>query len=1084
MLKTAFIEPAIVFLLLGAMSFAQQNSPQFVSLSPKKTKVDFENRVSENDTLNYFYFDNLYNGGGVAAGDINNDGLADLYFISNLGTDQLYLNMGNMKFKNITHKAFASQDNSGWHSAVSMADVNADGWLDIYVCRHGLGQSAHVNFPNLLYINNRDNTFTERAHEFGVDDSGRSIDADFVDVDQDGDLDLFVTNHRENTCIMDQFKHVPYQEQLHSNRLYRNDGDKFTEVTKASGVLSFGFCLAASTGDLNSDGWPDIYVTSDYGLPDFLFINQQNGRFKSEARDRLRHTSHYSMGVDIADFNNDLLADICVLDMSNKDYAKSKTNMGSMSVGTFWDNVAKGYNYQYMYNTLQLNLGSGYFSEIAHLSGIASTDWSWSPLLVDFDQDGLKDLFATNGYYRDVRDQDFTQVLKAYMATNPERFDCMKMLELIPQTREVNYAFRNQGDLTFEDVSTSWGFTVGSNSQGAAVADLDNDGDLDLVLNNLNEPAQIWENKLEQKRYLKIILKGPQNNPFAYGTKVIIHTDRGSQVQELNPSRGYASSSEPVLIFGLGDAEKVNSIEIIWDYRHQTTLPETEINSTIKVQYEEEKLEIATPLYGFKNPDRTFCKLTEKPFDDFEKEVLLPQKMSELGPFLSKGVITIPGKPKSRDVNCLFVGGSRDQAARIYLQSEGDKFEIFPQLAFEQDGAYEDAGSLFFDADNDGDQDLYVVSGGNEYEAYSEMYQDRFYRNTGNGVFVRDSAAVPIINSSGQRVIAADIDNDGDEDLAVLGRQVPGFYLLKPESYLLINENGKFVNQTQQLIPDLQFAGMITDGIFTDFDQDGDPDLMVVGEWMKPTLFENNGGKFAAADMITGCDELYGWWNCVVPLDINNDGKDEYLLGNTGLNNKFHPSVGFPFTARLDDVDKNGTYDLILSKYFGGVLHPVRGRGCLSDQVPSVKERFGTYDEFAHTPFDQLFSFTTSPEQVTEFANGILIREGDKLVFRKFDNFGQIGCINRFLPADLNQDRYMDFIAFGNKYETEIETPRYDANPGLAFVNQGGTGAFHVFPLEQNGPYVNRNAKDAVQIGSSIFVANSSESVDRLEINW
>lgn len=1086
-----FVSKLTPFLIAFGFTFslsAQESEPLFKLLDPKKTKVNFQNTLIENDTLNYFYYDNLYNGAGVSLGDINNDGLPDIYFVSNQGADQLYLNLGKMKFKNITSKAFANQDQSGWHTAVSFADVNADGWLDIYVCKHGIGQTNKVNYQNLLYINNRDNSFSERAKEFGINDPGRSIDADFFDYDQDGDLDLLVTNHRENLSVIEIYNRKPYIEQFHSNRLYRNDGDAFTDVTKSAGVLSFGYCLAASVSDLNNDGWPDIYIASDYSLPDFLFMNQRNGKFKNESKERLRHTSHYSMGIDMADFNNDLFSDICVPDMSNKDYVKSKTNMGSMSVGTFWDNVAKGYNYQYMYNTLQLNLGSGYFSEIAHMAGIASTDWSWSPLLADFDQDGLKDLFISNGYYRDVRDQDFTKKMKDYFATKPAQLNIDSLINLIPQSKEVNFIFKNSGDLTFEDKSSDWGFTTGSVSQGAAYADLDNDGDLDLVINNLNEPAQIYENTLAKKSYIKFKLTGSDTNPFAYGTKIIVHTNKGDQMQELNPSRGYASSSDLILCFGLGDAETISSVEIFWNWKEMTTLQDIQPNTLVAVDYKTSRIETTSPLYLLPPTSEQFLKLKEIPFDDFSQEVLLPHKMSELGPFMAAGRINGYATPDILHIDLhdaledLFVGGTRGRVARLFEQTDSG-FIMTKQPDIEKDSAYEDGGSVFFDADNDGDHDLYVVSGGNEYAAYSVMYQDRLYLNDGKGNFTRSLDALPKMNSSGQCVLASDIEKDGDMDLLVFGRQVPGHYPLKPESYILLN-NGKgiFSNQTNELAPDLRFSGMITDAVLTDFDQDLDDDFIVVGEWMKPLCFENQNGKFVLTEKILSCESLYGWWNTIQVLDINNDGREEYLLGNTGLNNKFHPTPTMPLSAHLEDVDKNGRQDLVLTKYFGGVLHPVRGRGCLSDQIPSVKERFETYDEFAKTPFDQLFNFTTQPEKATEFANGILVWENDQLVFHAFPNFGQMGCINKFICLDLNGDEFLDFIAFGNKYETEIETPRYDANPGLAFINKAGSGDFDIYPLEQNGTYINRNAKDAVMIGNSIFVSNSGESVDRLEV--
>ncbi|MBK9193343.1 MAG: VCBS repeat-containing protein [Crocinitomicaceae bacterium] len=705
--------------------------------------------------------------------------------------------------------------------------------------------------------------------------------------------------------------------------------------------------------------------------------------------------------------------------MSNKDYAKSKTNMGSMNIPTFWDNVAKGYNYQYMYNTLQLNLGSGYFSEIGHMAGIASTDWSWAPLLIDFDQDGLKDLFATNGYFRDVRDQDFTKILKEYMATKPEKFDCMKMLSMIPQTKEVNYFFKNAGGLEFRDNTTNWGINGGTNSHGAVAGDLDLDGDIDLVINNLNEPAQILQNNLatESKNYLKVKLTGPDSNPFAYGAKVIVRfgDNYPSITQELYPSRGYASSSEPLLLFGVFPNLKIESVEVIWNSREISYINQNiPHNGTLEVKYTDVKKDNNSPLYLPPAESKNLFKMKEEPFDDYATEVLLPHKMSELGPFFSKGDIVGDG------LEDFYAGGSRNRKGRLYMQTN-EEFILTHQPAIDKDSMYEDAGSVFFDADNDGDQDLYVVSGGNEYKTNTAYYQDRLYINDGKGNFTRNFSALPEILSSGQKVLAHDIDADGDQDIIRFGRQVPGFYLLKPESYVLINDKGKFENKTKELAPELQFAGMITDAVLTDWDKDNDKDMIVVGEWMKPLYFNNNNSIFSISEEINYCERLYGWWNTIEETDINNDGISEYLLGNAGRNNKFHPTPEFPLSASLEDLDKNGTFDLILTKYFNGVLHPVRGRGCLSDQIPSVKERFKTYDEFAKTPLDQLFNFTTDPQNASEFSNGFLFLSEEKLSFAPFIPMGQIGCINKFIQKDLNQDGFMDFIALGNKYEAELK---------------------------------------------------------------
>ena len=1070
--RFGFILPFLVFVMYCSKSTAQL----FNTILPQKSKVDFVNQIIENDTFNYFFYDNIYNGAGVAVGDINNDGLPDIYFVSNQGDDQLYLNLGKLKFKNITKTALGNQNNSGWNTAVSFADINNDGWLDIYVCRHGLGQHNKVAYRNLAFINNKNKTFTERAAEFGIDDPGRSMDADFFDFDQDGDLDLFVSNHRENPSIMDQFNKIAYLEQFHSNRLYRNDNGRYTDVTKLSGVLSFGYCLSTSIADINNDGWPDIYVTSDFNLPDFLFINQQNGEFKNEAKERLRHTSHYSMGIDIADFNNDGFQDVCVLDMSNRDYVKSKTNMASMSMASFWDNVAKGFNYQYMYNTLQLNHGNGYFSEIAHMAGIASTDWSWAPLFVDFDQDGYKDIFATNGYFKDVRDKDFTVLLKNYMSSHPEKFDVQKMLALIPQSKEINYVFKNNSDLTFANSSAEWGLTTATNSNGAAYADLDNDGDVDVVINNLNEPATILENTINNKNYIKIKLKGSEKNHFAYGAKITAYTNKGNFVAELNPSRGYASSSDLPLIVGLGKADTIFNLSVQWNSKEMSNYTDIEFNQTFLADYTSSKKEIAPATYFLKQENKVFTKVKENEFDDFKREVLLPHKMSQLGPFLASGLID--GETDTEQD--LFIGGAKGERTKIYRQVKGE-FILTEQPGLAADSMYEDAGATFFDFDQDGFQDLYIVSGGNEADQKSKFYQHRLYLNNRKGVFLQTNNILPEIKISGQGVYQNDVDSDGDIDLFVPGRQVPGLYSEKPKSIWLKNENGKFIDAIDFLAPELKNFGMITDAVFTDFDKDGDDDLIVVGEWMSPSFFENKNGIYTQVDAVENSVALFGWWNCIEPLEEDKNGNMIYLLGNLGLNNKFHPSAEYPLMVQLSDFDKNGKQDLVLSKYFAGVKHPVRGRECLSEQIPSIAQRFSTYNDFANSPYEVIFGNENKFEKVTTFASGILVKVNSVYQFIPFDNLGQIGCINAFIVLDANGDDKKDFIAFGNKYEAEIETPRYDANPGLMFMSRTNN-KFDIYMLESFAPYVNKNAKDALLIGTSIFVANSDESIDRIKL--
>lgn len=1069
------------FLAAGILFGQDSVEEPLMKLVPSaQSKVTFSNDIEESQTLNYFTEDNLYNGAGVAVGDLNNDGLADIYFVSNQGEDQIYLNKGNLKFKNITGKALGQQETRGWKTGVLMADFNNDGWLDIYVTRYGLADTPMNERTNLLYINNQNLTFTEKAIELGLGDPGRSIHAVPLDYDQDGDLDLFVVNHWKNASVMDQYKKSFIQEKPYSNKLYRNENGQFKDITSfQNGTETHGYCLGAAVTDVNNDGWPDIYITNDYNLPDFLLINRKDGTFENEMRTRIRHTSHYSMGVDAADFTNDGHADIVVLDMSNKEYKKSKTNMGGMSIDHFWHNVAKGYPHQYMYNTLFLNHGAGYYSEIAHMAGVASSDWSWAPLLVDLDGDGYKDLIATNGYFRDVRDRDFTEKLKAYLASEPPSFDIELMTSLIPQSRDVNYFYRNKGDLTFKDVSKEWGFTEGSISHGAAYADLDNDGDLDLVINNLNEPAQIYENRSAHINYLNIRLKGPALNPKAVGAKVVLRCGTDQFVQELYPARGYASSCDYQLSFGLGDYERVDFVEVFWNSQDKTELTLVDANQTLVIDYRKSLVIPAFQLAQTYEREDLFAPVNEAGFDDFKRELLIPNKMSGLGPFMSKGDVNGDGKDD------LYLGGGHTTPGLLFI-ADDDGLILTLQPDLTRDAAYEDGESVFFDADGDGDLDLYVVSGSNEFPAGDSLYQDRLYLNNGEGLMQRNYQNLPQIGSSGQCVKSVDIDSDGDMDLIVGGRQVPGRYPSNPESVLLINEQGKFTDQIDQLAPGLKTIGMITDIDFGDFNGDGVTDMIIVGEWMRPQfwiwngeIFEDQSSAYLDQD---GTDFLYGWWNCLEIADMNNDGVDEILLGNLGLNNKFHPGPDHPLKIYLEDFDDNGQYDIVMSKEVHGIELPVRGRECLSQQMPVIANNFQTYNDFANATFSEIFKVPEDYHFVTDFRSGMLIKTEGYYRFQAFPNLAQIGPINEIIPIDLNGDEYIDFVVVGNKYEAEIETPRYDGNPGLVLMNNKD-GAFRVYPLEMNGSFSNKNAKDALIIGNQLLISNSFQAVFRARVS-
>lgn len=1074
------------------------NRPLFTQLNAKATGITFNNVVTDEKAHNILLYANYYGGAGVGVGDFDKDGLPDLYFAGNLVNDRLYHNLGDFKFEDIS--ASSGLENTGsWSSGVIVEDVNGDGWDDIYVTCELYDDQPALR-ANKLYINQGDLTFRNEATQWGVADTARTRHATFLDYDKDGDLDLFVLNQPPNPGSYSSFKDADLSKKEYTSRLYENAGTEFLDVTAKAGVLKSGFPNSVVATDLDQDGYTDLYIANDFEAPDFLYHNNGDGTFTDILKTSTGHTSFYSMGVDVADINNDGWEDLMVLDMVAEDNFRLKANMSGMDPGNFWKVVRNGGHYQYMFNTMLLNRGQNTFGDIAQYAGIAATDWSWSNLFADLDNDGLKDLYVTNGLVRDIRNTDAQKKFSKHMVEASLQFieqhpdssdvsmldiiDLEESLKIIPSEKLTNYAYRNAGEAAFEKVTDHWGLNQKSFSNGSAYADLNNDGHLDLIVSNINEEAFIFRNEgasVNNNHFLRIKLEDPEATTL--GTKVKIEVNGNKQYVTTTSVRGMYSTSEQIVHFGLEKAKSVDKIEITWPDGTLTSLSDVPADQLLTVgkSNTSEKNSTTNPtLFHVQNDSKGLeFKHQENYFDDYRFQVLLPHELSHFGPAMAVADVNGDG------LEDLFFGGASGQTGSLLLQSSKGTFRKAPQQPWQQQSIMEDVDAVFFDADQDGDQDLYVGSGGNEFDANHFFYSDRLYINDGLGRFTHVDDRLPELHISTGVVLPFDYDADGDLDLFIGERFIPRDYPAPGSGFLLENENGQFKEVSEELAPDFSKLGLITDAITSDLNQDGNIDLLITGEWMTPKVFLNQDNGFVDHTAAYGLDSLHGWWFSIQKADFDQDGDDDFILGNLGTNYKYQASKNEPFEVYYNDFDGNGSKDIVLSYYNFGKQYPVRGKSCSTQQVPDLSNKFDTYELFAASGLNEIYE----PEKLqgglhliaSHFESVIIQNKGNKLEVNALPASAQWAPIMDMTIDDFNEDGHLDVVYGGNLYVSEIETSRADAGIGGLLIGDG-KGNFKSVPADESGIYVAKDIREIEQVsvdGSNllVFATNDGELV-------
>ncbi len=1105
----------------------------FVSLPASETGIDFMNNVSNNDTMNIFNYRNFYNGAGVAIGDINNDGLPDIYAISNQGKNKLYLNKGNMKFEDITEKAGVGGTKI-WSTGATMADVNGDGWLDIYVCNSGEGGDR----SNELFINNGGNpplpsasphtgglrgvTFTDRAAEYGLDDKGYSTHAAFFDYDRDGDLDMFLLENSSFPVSKINNQNIRnVRDPLAGQKLFRNDrvvnGHQslvvdstnqklktqnsklktvFTDVSESAGIFGslIGFGLGITIGDVNNDNWPDIYISNDFFERDYLYINQKDGRFVDESKNYLAHESLSSMGADVADINNDGNLDIFVTDMLPGNDKRLKTTTSFEDYNVQKIKLQNDFYYQYNHNALQLNNGDNSFSEIACLSGMQATDWSWGALIFDMDNDGQKDVFVANGIYKNVTDQDFVQLLNDEETMRPystgeKRFSYRDFVDLMEAVPVSNYAFKNNGNLDFSNKAKDWGFDRATFTNGSAYGDLDNDGDLDLVANNFNDHLEIFKNQSVEKNktnFLRVKLKGNSPNTQGIGARVRVWAGGAMQVLEQMPNRGFESSSDEVMVFGLGQITKIDSLSVLWNNDKIQVLKNPKINSTLTLQqtnatqnFVPQKVNLTPTLTDVTAQTGIDFEHKEQDFIDYDRDNLLKQMYSRDGPALAVGDVNGDGL---EDIYC---GGAARGLKKLYIQQANGRFRESPQTDFLADEIAEAVDATFFDADGDKDLDLFVVTGSNEFFPKFDGLKDLLYLNDGKGNFKRD-VRFPAIAESGSCVAQADFDHDGDIDLFVGGRLIPMQYGASPNSQLYVNQgNGVFVDMKENLLPNTDL-GMVTDAVWADVDNDKFMDLITVSDWGPIQIFKNEKTKFIQSldnSIIQNCT---GWWNSIKPADLDNDGDIDFVVGNLGRNHRIMANEAHPAKLFSNDFDQNGNYEQVMvSADENGAEFPFLLKFDLQKRIPSIKKQFLKNKDYAEKSIEQLLGkeavAKATLRTVTQPNSVVLMNEGGgKWAIKNLPIQAQFAPIYGIETFDFDGDGKLDILMAGNNYDVQPELGRYDANYGLLLKNRG-KGNFEVMKSQQSGFFVKGQVRNIKKIKSGkktlFVVAKNNEKI-------
>jgi len=1074
---------------------------RFSQLSKSKSGINFTNTLTFHQDFNIYTYRNYYNGGGVGIADINNDGFVDIYFTANMESNKLYLNNGDLTFTDITDDAGVSGSKS-WSTGVSMVDINGDGWVDIYVCNSG--DIEGDNKQNELFINQGDNTFLEKAEAYGLADKGFSTHAAFFDYDKDGDLDVYLLNNSFQAIGSFNLRknQRPIRHPEGGDKLFRNDNGQFTDVSEAAGIYGsiIGFGLGVTLGDINVDGWVDLYISNDFFERDYIYMNNGDGTFTENLEEQMKSISGASMGADMADINNDGYMDIFVTEMLPEPNNRLKTKTTFENWDKYQYNLENGYYHQFTRNMLQLNNGNSSFSEIGRFAGVEATDWSWGALICDFDNDGLRDLFIANGIHKELTDQDYINYISteemARKVISKDGVDFQTLTEVIPSNKIPNYMYQNKGNLEFANVTTSWGLEKPTHSNGSAYADLDNDGDMDLVINNVNDLASIYINNSDELggNYIKLNLVGPKGNTQGIGTRIKVIQNGSQYFHEQFPVRGFESSVDPRPHIGLATNDKIDSIEILWPNGNMTVLTDLTPNQLITAEYKQDK--ILTNTNNQSQQKAVFSELTkptgldfiheENEFVDFDRDRLLFHMMSAEGPAFCTADFNGDGRDD------VFIGGASGQAGELFLSNSKGLFSKAGINTFLKDKDSEDVDCACFDADNDGDIDMYVASGSNEFSSNSSNLIDRLYINDGRARFTKSKQVLPTYKFQNTATVeAGDVDNDGDQDLFVGARSRPTLIGVPADGFILLNDGkGQFTNSAKTVAPELSEIGMITDAQWIDIDSDNDQDLMVVGEWMDIHLFKNNDGKLIDISQNIGLDSTKGWWNKIHPVDLDRDGDIDFVLGNHGLNTRFKASKEKPVSMYVNDFDQNGSAEPIICRYFGEESYPLLLKHDLTMQLPSLKKKYVKYEAFQNEGITDIFTEEQLSRAIKNeaylLASVVLINNNGTFTVTELPAEAQLSPIYGIEALDVTNDNNIDIILGGNFYYSKPEVGRYDASYGV-LLEGDGKGNFKTIPNRISNLKIDGQVKHLEQIEISgqaaLLVVKNNAPVSILELS-